>query len=58
MDNWCPFWKECYNGNICENALTDEVKANIKDEELEIYKTKPYCFEEKDNSIINNSNNG
>ena len=58
MDKWCSFWKECYFGNTCNQALTDEVKSNFSSMDIETYESDPGCFEEKNSEVINNSNNG
>ena len=50
MDKWCPFYDECYHGNTCELALTNEVKGSFSNTDIETY--------EQDFSIIENNNNG
>lgn len=58
MDKWCSFFNQCYFGNTCNQALTNEVKANFSNTHIETYESEPGCFEEKDLSIIENNNNG
>lgn len=57
-DKWCLFYNNCYHGNTCELALTDEVKASFSNTNIETYESEPNCFIEKDFSIIENNNNG
>lgn len=58
MDKWCSFWTDCYFGNTCNQALTEEVKANHSNTDIESYEVEPGCFEEKSSNILENNNNG
>ena len=49
---WCPFHKECGQGNGCSRALTDEVKEDAskcwdgKGLPIMEFASKPECFKE------------
>jgi hypothetical protein len=45
---FCPFWKECLNGNNCPDALTEYHIEKAKELNLYISKNleKPDCYTE------------
>jgi len=47
---YCPFWLECADGDICERALTDEVKQAARfwfpdHPDIAYFIDRPSCFE-------------
>ena len=46
---FCPFWKDCVDGEKCHRALTEKVLARrdawIKDGPICQYAEKPSCHE-------------
>ena len=52
---WCPFYKECGQGDGCSRALTDEVKEdaskcwNGRGLPIMEFASKPECFKEVKN---------
>ncbi len=47
---FCPFFAECWHGDTCSAALTDEVKREaerwMKDALVCVFSEKPECFRE------------
>lgn len=47
---FCPFFKECANGNNCKEALTEQLKEDAKkwwggdNAPIFVLTTKPNCF--------------
>ena len=45
---WCPFWEECKDGQGCDRAMTDKVKADaekwMKNAPICQYVDKPECY--------------